>query len=221
MRKYDRQYYIEITKDEERRRFSYAIAEYFKDFKGKKALDIGCGKGFLVKALRELGVDAEGIDISEYAIENAVTEYVKQSDATNLPYDDNVFDLVLCIEVLEHLEESDLNKSIMEIRRVLKPQGIIFLTTPAPGSAYAKQDPTHKSIHDKKEWIKIFLENGFTLNLKHSQGLRNTIVEYWASTNPSTVIGKFLSKFGKLRKIAISKYEERNSIVLAFTKGEE
>lgn len=212
MKKYDEQYYIEITKDEERKNFSQAIAKYFKNFKEEKALDIGCGKGFLVKALRDIGIDAEGIDISEYVIKNAVTEYVRQGNVADLPYENNKFDLVLCIEILEHLEKSELDECIAETKKVLKPPEIVFITTPAPNSAYAKQDPTHKSIYDKEDGIRKFEGRGFTFNLGDSQGLKDTIVEHWASTNPSTIIGKFLSKFSKIRKIAIMKggneYEE-------------
>jgi 2-polyprenyl-3-methyl-5-hydroxy-6-metoxy-1,4-benzoquinol methylase len=75
-----------------------------KEFTFKTCVDYGCAKGFLVNALRIIGIDAYGEDISEYAVENChlnVREYV------SLPTD-KYYDLLICKDVLEHVKEEDL-----------------------------------------------------------------------------------------------------------------
>lgn len=90
---------------------------------GDRILDVGCGKGFLVYDFTQAvpGVEAQGIDISEYAIENAKEE-VKQDlqvgNAANLPFEDNSFDLVVSINTLHNLHCYDLYNALKEIERV-------------------------------------------------------------------------------------------------------
>ena len=83
-----------------------------KDFHPKTFLDIGCAMGTLVAALRDRGVNAYGIDISEYAISQVpedIRPYCRaQSALENLPADfPTHYDMVSCIEMIEHLEEPD------------------------------------------------------------------------------------------------------------------
>ena len=98
----------------------------------KKILDAGCGEGFTLERLYELkiGKDLEGIDASKVAIETGKKLYphlnIKIGDIYNLPYKDNSFDLVVCTEVLEHLE--DPKRALREIIRVSKKY--LLLTVP-------------------------------------------------------------------------------------------
>ena len=74
------------------------IISHFNLKKGDKLLDVGCAKGFLVKDLLELGIDAYGIDVSEYAILNCEPEVIGRlqiGSADSLPFPDNSFELVL------------------------------------------------------------------------------------------------------------------------------
>lgn len=92
---------------------------------GNKVLDIGCGKGFLVHDFRQAmpGLDVTGIDISEYAIANAMSEvkpFVKVGNAVELPFPDKSFDLVVSINTLHNLYVFDLKKALQEIERVGK-----------------------------------------------------------------------------------------------------
>jgi len=92
---------------------------------GDRVLDVGCGKGFLIYDLMtELpGLEVVGIDISEYAIENAKEEikpYISVADAKELPFEDNSFDLVISLNVLHNLYCYDLEKALSEIERVGK-----------------------------------------------------------------------------------------------------
>ncbi len=90
-----------------------------------KILDIGCGKGYLLFDFLKILPDAEvyGIDISDYAIENSKEEIkgrLSVGNATELPYEDNYFDLVISINTLHCLEAPNLFNSLKEVERVGK-----------------------------------------------------------------------------------------------------
>jgi SAM-dependent methyltransferase len=107
----------------------------------QRVLDIGCNHGS-VEALFQLQFPKEaqtttidGIDISTEAIQHArqlqLPNCTFQSyDGHGLPYDDNAFDLVLMIEVIEHVV--DKKRMLEEVNRVLRPSGRLLLTTPNP-----------------------------------------------------------------------------------------
>ena len=95
-------------------------------------LDAGCGEGFIDALLIDnySSIRITGLEFAEEAIEiarkmNPKAEYV-QSDITKMPFDDQSFDIVICTEVLEHLEKPD--KAISEIIRVAKKY--VLLTVP-------------------------------------------------------------------------------------------
>ncbi len=90
-----------------------------------KILDIGCGKGYLLFDFLKILPNAEihGIDISDYAIENSKEEIkgmLSVGNSTNLPYEDNYFDLVISINTLHCLEAPNLFESLKEVERVGK-----------------------------------------------------------------------------------------------------
>lgn len=92
---------------------------------GDKVLDVGCGKGFLIYDFTKVmpGIEVHGLDISEYALENAMDDIkpnLKHGHAKELPYEDNTFDLVISINTLHNLYCHDLNKALREIERVGK-----------------------------------------------------------------------------------------------------
>ena len=92
---------------------------------GDKILDIGCGKGYLLYEFTQAlpGVEIAGLDISEYAIENAKEEvkpFLRLGNATSLPYEDHTFDYVVSILALHNLPIYDLRKAVQEIERVGK-----------------------------------------------------------------------------------------------------
>ena len=102
------------------------VAEaWIKLFKPKNALDVGCGQGCFVAALRKHGVKAEGFDFSKYALEHhhpeCKKEWLKLHDATKpWPYKDKSFDLVVCLDFYEHIYEEDLPKVLDEMFRVAR-----------------------------------------------------------------------------------------------------
>lgn len=92
--------------------------------KESRILDAGCGEGVLVDEYRARGFQIEGVDL------NYESEYVRHGDLRKLPYPDQTFDLVLLLDVFEHIEFSDQVKVLTEIHRVLRPNGILLATIP-------------------------------------------------------------------------------------------
>lgn len=92
---------------------------------GSKILDVGCGKGFLLYDFTKIlpGIEVTGIDISEYAIENAkeeIKDKLQVGNAISLPFPDKHFDLIISLNTLHNLHCYDLDKSLREIERVGK-----------------------------------------------------------------------------------------------------
>jgi len=108
---------------------------YVTNWQGLKALDVGCGGGFTCEFMAKRGVSVSGIDQSVKCIIKAQTHAVssgieidyEHGFAENLPYSDNTFDIVICVDVLEHV--ADRHLAISEIYRVLKPSGLFFFDT--------------------------------------------------------------------------------------------
>ena len=101
------------------------MAEFYKLPQKAKILDVGCGKGYLLYDFLKVIPDAEiyGLDVSKYAVENSkqeIRENLIVGNASDLPYEDNFFDLVISINTLHCLEAPNLFKSIKEIERVGK-----------------------------------------------------------------------------------------------------
>lgn len=116
-----------------KKRFYY-LADYIGS--GKKVLNIGIGNGFLEKLLVEKNCDVSCLDPSESAIENikkalGLGDKAKSGYSQAIPFDDYGFDVVVMSEVLEHLDTEVLNKTLEEVKRVLKKGGEFIGTVPA------------------------------------------------------------------------------------------
>jgi len=103
------------------------------DWTGKAVLDLGCAGGFMAEAIDDLGATVTGIDPAAEAI-NAACAHAQDRQITYdvgvgeaLPYDDASFDIVVCVDVLEHVK--DLGKVLAEVFRVLKPGGLFLYDT--------------------------------------------------------------------------------------------
>jgi methyltransferase family protein len=125
-----------------------------KDIQPRSALDAGCAMGFLVEALRDRGVDAFGFDLSEYAIER-VREDVRPycwvgSVGDPLPRD---YDLIICLEVLEHVEPAVADRAIDEF--CAHTGDVVFSSTPGDF-----QEPTHTNVRPLERWAEAFAQRG-------------------------------------------------------------
>ena len=99
------------------------MVEYYALKPGDKVLDIGAGKGFLMFDLTKIvpGLEVYGLDISEYAIENAkieVKDRIVLGNAIQLPFDENEFRLVYSLNTFHNLHCYDLDKALKEMERV-------------------------------------------------------------------------------------------------------
>ena len=129
-------------------------------FNPAKVLDVGCAKGFLVLAFRELGIKSFGIDISEYALSNAlisVRPYLHKSrlGQDRLPFPDKYFDFISAIGIIEYIE--NLHHAISELRRVTN--GVLYLTV-----GLYKRNPNSKlrlHAHNSQWWIQLLQSEGF------------------------------------------------------------
>lgn len=132
-----------------------------------KVLDIGCGKGFLVKDLLELNIDSYGLDISEYAIKNSEIETygrIHRGNAKELPFPDNSFDFVLSINTIHNLVKDDVILALQEIERVSKGKSFIQVDsykTEEQKKVFEEWVLTAQ-YHDYPEgWLNLFKKAGF------------------------------------------------------------
>lgn len=99
---------------------------------GDNLLDIGCSVGNLMLIAKDKYEKIYGIDISEAALSKAKKLGYKTKkvdlDSDPIPFKDNFFDCVVCLEFIEHLMESE--KLLIEMKRVLKPGGTAILSAP-------------------------------------------------------------------------------------------
>jgi GT2 family glycosyltransferase/SAM-dependent methyltransferase len=135
--------------------FGHFADEIVRQLNPRTVLDIGCAKGFLVECLRDRGVEAYGFDVSEYAI-NEVRPDIKPycwvgsgSDSISKNYD-----LITCIEVCEHLPESEAQDAIRQM--TAHADRILFSSTPGDFA-----EPTHVNVRPVIDWLRLFAEFSF------------------------------------------------------------
>lgn len=120
---------------------------------GNKILDVGCGKGDRVKELQEKGFDVLGTEINTHWINE---KDIIKGDIYHLPFEDNSFDAVLNVDVLEHLK--DPLPAIKELFRVSKKYVIVEITTTSDLSML--EDPTHYTRWSPPHWERELSEYG-------------------------------------------------------------
>lgn len=108
------------------------VIEALKGIKFNRVLDLGCGTGVILEQINRINNSAElyGIDLSEKMIDQAKQRLSSKAslltgDAENLPYENDSFDLVCCVESFHHYPNP--YEAVSEIRRILKPHGTFLL----------------------------------------------------------------------------------------------
>lgn len=147
-----------------------AISQHYSLPPRPKILDIGCGKGFLLYDFLKVIPDAEvyGIDISEYAIANCkpeISECLQVGSATQLPWDDNTFDLVLSITTLHNLHVYDLDPALREMERVGKQNKYLCVESYRDEQEKANLlywQVTCEAFNTPDEWLWWFHQTGYT-----------------------------------------------------------
>ena len=128
----------------------------------------------------KIGCDAYGEDISEYAVENC---HPNVKDYVSLP-NDNVYDLLICKDVLEHIEEEDLPGVLQTFAR--KSNQFFFVIPLGDEDRFRireyEVDITHVTKKDEEWWIKMFESQGFRLTkFSYSFG---SMKEKWVGPYP-------------------------------------
>ena len=100
----------------------------------RTAVDIGCGTGPLIEQLVERGINAMGVDSSPAVLEVARQRVpgarFELGSVRELPFPDQSVDAATLIEVVEHLDDETLQAAIAEAARILRPGGVLMITTP-------------------------------------------------------------------------------------------
>lgn len=104
------------------------LVRYLQPEPGQAILDLGCSRGFYVKAMEAYTDGVVGVDISEASLNEAVSSRVQYGDITNLAFEDNSFDKAYSLHTVEHIP--DLRKFFIEIARVLRPGGTAIIVYP-------------------------------------------------------------------------------------------
>jgi 2-polyprenyl-3-methyl-5-hydroxy-6-metoxy-1,4-benzoquinol methylase len=156
-------------------RFAASIAPHLPQNRSVHIIEIGCGYGRNIKALQELGYsNIRGVDISEEQIAYASNQLklinVGVSDAVSaLVGEEEVYDVILLLDVLEHLELSYSVQLIELVKRALKPGGVFIIQVPnamSPLSPHRHWDITHLrayTTHSMEQHLRL---GGFT-QMKH------------------------------------------------------
>ncbi len=149
--------------------------------KNDLVLDLGCNSGQISVKIAKRVKQVIGLEINEILVKRA-QEVAKQKKIKNaeflhedankkLPFKNNCFDKILCSDVLEHLYKRDF--ALSEMKRVLKPGGILFLVTDNPDTSWKRlqkshgvfyyADPEHKYEYPKKEIIQKLKKQNFNI----------------------------------------------------------
>jgi SAM-dependent methyltransferase len=156
---------------ETRRRIEDRNPALIKDvFEPRRVLDVGCGPGFLMLFLAELGVDVQGIDFSPSSLELAppeIRDRILIGDVAEPHVRERSFDLVVCREVLEHLTVTQVRRTVEQLSRA--SDGFVYVTTrfhPEPAGLLDfttdfETDPTHITLLAKDFLRCLFVLEGF------------------------------------------------------------
>jgi ubiquinone/menaquinone biosynthesis C-methylase UbiE len=159
------------------------IAGHLGDLRGKRVLDVGCGKGRFARVFHEQQPAAElwGLDISEEMLRYVPAGiHTRAGSMTELPFDTESFDHAYATESLEHAVEID--KAVAEICRVVKPGGRI---------AIIDKNADHWGRLETPDWEKWFTRKELeSLLRKHCRTVSSRFVSYWEDVEPD---GLFLA----------------------------
>lgn len=140
--------------------FSEIAERIVRDLHPGSLLDAGCAMGFLVEALRQRGVDAWGVDVSEYAISQVDASIADRCRVASLTEPlDRRYDLITCIEVLEHIPPEDADKVIANL--CASTDRLLLSSTPSDYS-----EATHLNVQPPEAWSAALAREGFFRDLE-------------------------------------------------------
>jgi SAM-dependent methyltransferase len=155
-------------------RFWQGVVRRFRDHYGladdASVLDVGCGKGFMLHDFKQLmpNLRIAGLDISPYALENALPEvrpFLRLGNATDLPYPDRSFDLAIAINTIHNLGLDGCKQALREIQRVSRKHAFIVVDawrTPEEERLLREWVLTAKTYLHVHDWEALFREVAYT-----------------------------------------------------------
>jgi len=188
------------------------IVRAWKDiFKPESMLDVGGGRGTFVAYARDEGIEAYCMDFSKWAIVNHYPRcrhgWLKVADARFIPCRDNVFDLVTCLDTMEHIYEEDVSRVLDEIYRVTRRFAFFEIACVGGGSgagshfegyALKRGEPVpvelegyavagHVTVQPKSFWEERFMERDWWF--------REDLVNLFRMLVPEEVLKNWLTLF--------------------------
>lgn len=129
-------FYLESEADPAFARRAKIILNNLKIKPNDRVLDVGCGRGFYLRSVKEIEpmADIYGVDLNDKYLAkakktvNGLNIKIIKGDILNLPFKNNFFNKVIASEILEHVDNDE--RAILEIHRVLKPGGSVLITVP-------------------------------------------------------------------------------------------
>ena len=138
------------------------IADLLKERNGKRILDLGCGTGRHLIFFANNGFEVHGLDAAPDGIEIA-KKWLAENNLNYIlsihrmeerfPYDDSFFDAVISIQAMHHNKIKKIKFTIREIKRVLKPNGLIFITVPI--AKFSKNKPSGLQKIEKGTYLPL------------------------------------------------------------------
>lgn len=144
------------------------VVLHFELSPGDRVLDIGAAKGFLVKDLVDLGIDAYGADVSEYAVANCHPDVVGRmhvATADRLPFPDASFEAVIAIDVIHNLARDRAVVALREVQRLTRGKAFVRVDsylTPQQKQIFEGWVLTAEFHDYPSGWLSLFREAGYT-----------------------------------------------------------
>jgi SAM-dependent methyltransferase len=160
----------------------------------RRVLDAGCAMGLLVEALRSRDIDAEGIDLSSYAIAHVydpIRPFCRQGSITEELSDR--YDLIVSIEVLEHMPPREGEAAIANFCR--HTSDVLFSSSPTD-----YREPTHVNVQPTEYWAELFARHGFYRDVDFDASFVTPwAVRFRRSTEPvSRIVRHYERRFSAL-----------------------
>jgi len=154
-------------------RFWQPVVPTFREHFGltgaSSVLDVGCAKGFMLHDFARLipGITVKGIDVSSYAIEDAIDDikpHLQVADARVLPFPDKSFDVVISINTIHNLPRDECGRALREIERVASKGAFVTVDAYRDDGERERMlawNLTAQTIMHVDEWKAFFAQHGY------------------------------------------------------------
>ena len=163
------------------------IRDHLGDLRGKRVLDVGCGKGRFARIFQEQEPSAElwGLDLSEAMLRFVPAGiHTRAGSMTGIPFDNDFFDAAYATESLEHAVE--IEKAVAEICRVVKPGGRIAIIDKNAEQWGRLQTPEWERWFTRKELERLLA--------RHCRKVSSRFIAYWEDVKPDGLFVAWLAE---------------------------